>query len=938
MTAGSVEREVKFEYSPYFPEILKHCNASLLVSTYQAGKLLVIGCHDGKLVPTFQSFEQAMGVAAGPAGIVIGSRGLVWHMTAAHELAPQIEPLGQHDRCWLTREALATGNIQIHEMAWCGEQLWVVNTLFSCLSTLHREFSFVPRWQPRFVSSLAAEDRCHLNGMAMREGRPAFVSAMSETDTPAGWRPTKAHSGVVLDVESGESVARGFAMPHSPRWFNDRLWVLNSGRGDLSTIDPDNGKFESIVSMPGYTRGLAFHGQFAFVGLSKIRETVIFGGLPVQTMHDDLKCGIAVIDLTTGLNVAAFQFHSGVEEIFDVQILPETKNPVLCGPDPVKDETRTIWLVPPPAAVPGIDERNDPPVFSRGSINHSSPSQNKSPNSTAGDGVRLAIGDPPRLLQQGIALHEAGQLVEAVAAFRQAISIEPGYAEAWNNLGNVFQDLRQPDQALDCYRHTIGLRSNFVHAWRNLGYVLKEQGQIEEGIGILKQAQQIEPNDVIRYVIATSLPPVYESMTDLHARRTQLESNVAELVSDGLAIDIERNPAPTNFYAAYQGLNDRDLQRQLASVLRAPQPKLQRRKRTTGQRIRIGMISRHFRNHTIGRLNLGTVRHLPRDRFEVTVISVGNHDDLYARAFRDSADHYVALPTNLSTVRAQVAALELDQLYFTDVGMDTLTYSLSMSRLAPVQCCTWGHPVTTGSPQMDWFISSRHLESVDGANHYTERLVQTERLNVFYERPTPPRPRDREYFGLDPRRHVYLCFQTLFKFHSEFDAILFGILDRDPLAEIVLMEGQHPAWTEMLRRRFSQSLKNHANRVRFLPGQSHEDFMSLYGVADVSLDPIHFGGGNTTYEALAIGLPVITWPSEFLRCRLSYAMYRQMELADCIVDSTAAYVDQAVTIASNPEVRAELSRKILDRSPALFEDRLAIQQLAEQLESMVNQS
>lgn len=940
-TAGPEgRREVRFEYSPHFPGILQHCRAALLVSTYQAGKLLVIGCHDGKLVPAFHSFEQAMGIAAGPPGIAVGSRGVVWRLTDSHELAPRIEPAGTHDACWRTRSAHATGNIQIHEMAWCEDELWVVNTLFSALCTLHRDFSFVPRWQPPFISGLAAEDRCHLNGMALREGRPAFVTAMSETDTPAGWRPGKASNGVVIDVASGATVARGFAMPHSPRWFGDRLWVLNSGRGDLSTVDPASGRIEPVVALPGYTRGLAFHGQFAFVGLSRIRESAIFGGLPVEAMHDGLKCGIAVVDLLSGKNVAAFQFHSGVEEIFDIQVIPGALNPVLSGPDPVKDEARTIWLVPPPGARETIDDQAAAPVFSERAkepgarpegLRHGDGPAGLRPSASS----ELLSADPQALLRQAISAHEHGRLDASVTLYRQAIALAPGFADAWNNLGNVHQDLRQPDQALDCYRRAIRLSPQSVHAWRNLGYVLKEQGRIEEGMGILEQAQQIEPNDVIRYVIATSLPPVYESMDDLRARREKLEANVARMSADGLKIDIARNPAPTMFYAAYQGLNDRELQRQLASLLAGPHTGIERGARPQGKRIRIGLISRHFRNHTIGRLNIGAVQHLPRDRFEVSVISVGSHDDQFAQRFRAAADRYVALPTNLAAVREQVAAMKFDLLFFADVGMDTLTYSLAMSRLAPAQCCTWGHPVTTGSPAMDAFISSEHLESPGGDGHYTERLVRLPRLGVCYERPAPPKPRPREYFGLDPERHVYLCFQTLFKFHPEFDAILAGILARDPRGDLVLMEGQHPEWTAMLQRRFARTLGEGAKRVHFLPGQSHEDFMSLYGVADVSLDPIHFGGGNTTYEALAIGLPVVTLPSEFLRCRLSHAMYRQMGLDDCIATSAADYIDKAVRIATQPDMRRDLSRRIVEQSVVLYDDRGAISELADRLEGLV---
>jgi predicted O-linked N-acetylglucosamine transferase (SPINDLY family) len=417
-----------------------------------------------------------------------------------------------------------------------------------------------------------------------------------------------------------------------------------------------------------------------------------------------------------------------------------------------------------------------------------------------------------------------------------------------------------------------------------------------------------------------------------HLRR-ELEENVDQMIADQLKIDVTSASAPTNFYSAYQGLNDRDLQMKLARLLDAPSPKLRSLPRND-RRIRIGFISRHFRNHTIGRLNLGTIRHLPRDQFEITVISVGAYDDAFSHAFRDAADHYVVLPTNLQAIRNQVAELNLDILYFADVGMDTLTYTLSMSRMAPVQCVSWGHPVTTGSPVMDYFVSSKNLEVPDADSHYSEKLARFDRLNVYYYRPAMPEPRDASYFGLDPNRNIYLCFQNVFKLHPDFDQILAGILDRDPLAEIVMMEGRHPEWTDLLRRRFDGTLGANANRIRFLGSQSHPDFMSLNALARVSLDPLHFGGGNTTYEALAVGLPVVTCPSRFLRGRISYAMYQQMGMDELVVQNSIEYIDLAVRLGTDHDFRREIHEKILGRCSVLFEDQQAIDEYVKFFETV----
>ena len=204
----------------------------------------------------------------------------------------------------------------------------------------------MPRWRPPFLTSLAAEDRCHLNGLALQDGAPKYVTALAETDTPQGWRPNRASSGCLIDVASGQTVARGFAMPHSPRVYQGRVWMLHSGAGRLVLIDPASGKAETVTELPGYTRGLALYDRFAFVGLSKIRETATFGGVPIAARRPELKCGVGVVDLGTGRLAAHLEFVTGVEEIFDVQVLPGARCPVLSGPYPSLDGAAPIWTVP----------------------------------------------------------------------------------------------------------------------------------------------------------------------------------------------------------------------------------------------------------------------------------------------------------------------------------------------------------------------------------------------------------------------------------------------------------------------------------------------------------------------------------------------------------------------------------------------------------------
>ncbi len=307
---------------------------------------MAVGVAQGELTLAYHNFERVMGLAVRPDCIAVGTRAQVWFLRSAPELAAQVEPVGRYDACFLARSSHFTGEVQAHELAWSGDDLWLVNTSFSCLCTLDSQHSFVPRWKPPFITALAAGDRRHLNGLAMADGKPQYVTALAETDTPQSWRANKSTSGCLIDVSSGQTVARGFAMPHSPRVHQGRIWVLHSGVGHLVQIDPRNGQAETVAELPGYTRGLAIHDRYAFIGLSKIRETSTFGGMPIAARRRDLKCGVGVVDLGSGRLVAHLEFISGVEEIFDIQVLPGVRCPVLSGPYPHLDGIAPIWTAP----------------------------------------------------------------------------------------------------------------------------------------------------------------------------------------------------------------------------------------------------------------------------------------------------------------------------------------------------------------------------------------------------------------------------------------------------------------------------------------------------------------------------------------------------------------------------------------------------------------
>jgi uncharacterized protein (TIGR03032 family) len=311
-----------------FPAILDELNVSVLVTTYQAGKLVMLR-PDGEVLNThFRGFSKPMGLACDGDRLALGTALEIWEYHNVPAVARRLAPEGKHDACFLPRIGHCTGDVQVHEMAWGRDGLWFVNTRFSCLCTLDRIHSFVPRWRPAFVSALAPEDRCHLNGLCLVEGRPAFVTALGESDTQGGWRANKKDGGIVIEVETGRILLRGLAMPHSPRWHDGRLWLLESGAGGIGSVDPHTLRYERVAELPGFTRGLDFVGNLAFVGLSQVRESATFSGIPVaERPVEERCCGIWVLDINTGQTVAFVKFEDAVQEIFAVQALPGVRFP-----------------------------------------------------------------------------------------------------------------------------------------------------------------------------------------------------------------------------------------------------------------------------------------------------------------------------------------------------------------------------------------------------------------------------------------------------------------------------------------------------------------------------------------------------------------------------------------------------------------------------------
>jgi uncharacterized protein (TIGR03032 family) len=339
------------------PHILSRLGASLAVTTYQAGRLVLLRPEqraDGPVLNThFRGFKKPMGFAWEPGRFALGTQAEVWEFHDMPAVARKLESPdspGKHDAAFLPRNVHYTGDVQIHEMAWAPRpgprgssgndrrdlsELWFVNTRFSCLATRSEVYSFTPRWKPPFISAFTPQDRCHLNGMCLRDGQVRYVTALGETDDPAGWRANKRSGGVLVDVPANAVLSRGLSMPHSPRWHQGKLWVLESGNGGVGTVDEKSGKYEEICRLPGFTRGLDFAGPYAFIGLSQVRESAVFSGIAIAEMkQEERNCGVWAIDVHSGKIAGFVKFVNAVQEIFAVQVLPGMVWPEVLNEDP----------------------------------------------------------------------------------------------------------------------------------------------------------------------------------------------------------------------------------------------------------------------------------------------------------------------------------------------------------------------------------------------------------------------------------------------------------------------------------------------------------------------------------------------------------------------------------------------------------------------------
>ncbi|MHC5673606.1 TIGR03032 family protein [Nostoc sp.] len=491
---------VEILVSRHFIDWLQSQQISLAFSTYQSSRLMLLGVNTyGQLSGFERVFDRAMGLYATPERIYLSSISQVWQLD--NVLTPG-QLYDGYDKLYIPRIAYTTGDLDIHDLAVeaDNERIVFISTILNCLATVSDRHSCIPLWKPQFISSLVDEDRCHLNGLAMVDGKPRYVTLCGESDVVDGWRDKRQGGGCIIDIQSDQVIARGLSMPHAPRFYQGKLWLLNAGTGEFGYIDTD-GIFQPIAFCPGFLRGLAFSGDYAIVGLSKPRDKT-FSGLKLDenlaSKNTEPRCGLMVIDLKTGQVVHWLRLEGEVTELYDVQVLSGVSRPQALGFH--TEEIQQMITLDPRSPLIGGNVLSPIQEFTNNADQDEIISAIIPQSRDWSNSDWLWSTQPQQfpaieqLYQQALALQTQLQLTEAIALYEQIISQYPQYAPAWYQLGVIMDSQGQTDQAVLAYQQALTINPKYAEAQNNLGIVCVAQKNLEKAIAYFQSAILSNPN------------------------------------------------------------------------------------------------------------------------------------------------------------------------------------------------------------------------------------------------------------------------------------------------------------------------------------------------------------------------------------------------------------------------------------------------------------
>jgi protein O-GlcNAc transferase len=947
---------VEIVASRHFLDWLGAQQISLTFTTYQSSRLMLLGVSEQGQMSGFERiFDRAMGLYATPERIYLSSKYQLWQLDNVLSTGQRYNG---YDKLFIPRLGYTTGDLDIHDLVVTtdGNQIVFISSLLNCLATMSDRHSCCPLWTPPFISSLVNEDRCHLNGLALVDGKPRYVTACSQSDVVDGWRDRRETGGCVLDIESEAIIATGLSMPHSPRFYQGRLWLLNSGSGEFGYLNIDSGQFEAVTFCPGFLRGLAFVGNYAIVGLSKPRhEDKTFSGLKLDQQltrkQAEPRCGLMVIDLSSGAIIHWLRLEGEVSELYDVQVLVGVQCPMALGFQ-TEEIAQLITL--------------DPRQVSLGQIPRSSAQQSTHPSNVppATGAVAQALLDRSRLLKQqgefsaaaevlreairlqpdcwvahnnlGTLLQQEGLLQEAEQCYESALSYHPQFAEAMGNRASIWQLRGELERAKPGLIRSLQLKPDYVHAHINLANLYKQRGRLAAAIDHFQRAVALDSQQADAYFQLAQIYEYQEKLDEalqcyqqilnltpsaqeikLFISFNQLQQcdwqNYDQRVQDLQAwvkssLSGESNyslsPYVLNFFPVPLDLHQAMAQQQAERLIASAQGLLPLSTPAnvprTPDKLRLGYLSPDFRDHAVGRLIYQLFRIHDRSKFEVYAYATTDVFDVITEQVQAGSDSFV----NLSLLSTQAAAQRIRDDGI-DILIDLAGYTIGNGAAilalqpAPIQAQFLGYPDTLGAPFVQYSIADTWLIPPAVATRYTEDIIYLPTAFVSSSLEVSSRPMSRQEFGLPSVGTVFACFNTHRKICPEvFDAWM-AILQQVPNSVLWLLEGVGQTLENLRREAAQRGIE--PDRLIFRPRLGYAEYLAGYQFADLFLDTFIYSAGSTAIAALWSGVPVLTKLGQTNASRMGSSICAAAGLEALICPTATAYIEQAVYLANHPQ-------------------------------------
>jgi len=536
----------------------------------------------------------------------------------------------------------------------------------------------------------------------------------------------------------------------------------------------------------------------------------------------------------------------------------------------------------------------------------------------------------------GMELKELGEYRKAIGCYEKAIQVNPNHVEAHNNLGIVLNELGEHQKAISCCEKAIQIQPNYVNARNNLGLILSELGEHQKAISCYEKAIHIEPNNLTSHWLSmNTFPIIYENLKEINHYRKRFENGIKkinQLLDTQLQYTkkqlINAINSSTNFYLHYQGGDVLELQKHYAHLVERVTHKIYQefhkeiKIKQSIAFIKIGFISSFFTNHSVSKMYKNLIQKLDQKFFKRFVYYADNKFDHITNEIKQDADHFFS-HTDVDQLINQISKDNLDVLLYLDIGMSPRIQILSSLRLAPIQCNTYGHPVTSGFKNIDYYFSSELMESQNSQKHYSEKLISLPGIGINYDSPNLSIIKKPNILNKS-NATIFLNLQSLFKLLPQDDRIYLDILKKHSNCCFWFLQGEKNSITSIFKERISKLFQKEGHAFEkysyFHPRCGSEEFLGLVEQSDIILDSFNWSGGNTSLEAISLNKPIVTCPSGFMRGRYTYAILKILDIEETIASSKKEYIEIAVKLASDINFRNFIVNKIKKHKNKLFND------------------